>query len=183
MKPTYLNPFTVLIDTAESHPFSFNGMKGDARHKYRLIEVPTRRVCLGRFPHSLGDYSIEGMAERVGIERKSLDDIQGTVLGWTSSNQGREASGRRQRFEQELENLSKLEAALVVVECNYQDAIKLMPEYGVKTAQENAKIFNRSIQAFLMDYRVPWHWAGSRRMAELFTFQFLRRFWEYHKND
>lgn len=175
-------PFTILIDAAEQHPFSFNELFADADKDYRPLVVPTRYCSLGRHPNSLGDYSIEGMIGRVAVERKSMSDCQGTVLGWeTPAERKANKVGRRQRFEQELENLSKVEAALVVVEATFEDCLASMPEHGKKSSQENAKIFNRSIQAYMQDYKVPWHFAGSRRTAELFTFQYLRRFWKYHK--
>ena len=56
-----------------------------------------RWQSLGRYPHSLGDYSIDGFEGRVHVERKSLQDVQATVLGWDSEYQRREdLPGRRE---------------------------------------------------------------------------------------
>ena len=178
-------PFTVLIDSAESHPFTFEGIRADADRQHRPIVVPRRHECLGRHPHSLGDYSAEatgGGLSLVGVahvERKSLDDVQGTVLGWeTPSERARELAGRRDRFEKELSNLEKIRWPLVVVEATRERCLELMPSYGKKTREVNAKVFFRSVQAYRMDYRVQWDFCESRRMAEVVTYRHLERAWK-----
>lgn len=169
-------PFTVLIDSAEQHPFSFGGFKWDSHKKYRPMFIPTRRICLGRHPDSRGDYSIEGLLDWVGIERKSLDDIICTVLGWDSLYERKaDLPGRRDRFKRELENLAKLPVAAVVIEAHKCDCLQSMPAHGKKTIQQNALNFNRSVLAFQQDYRIPWHWCHDRRDAEITTFRILER--------
>ena len=163
-------PFTVIIDTAEQHRFEFKNIKGDSEQDYERFEVPTLLQCLGRHPDSLGDYSLVGGMGRCHIERKSMQDMQSTLLGF--------ADGHRDRFESELANLSKIEAPLVVVECTKEQFILNAPEHGKKTKKENAKILYRSIIAIEQDYRVQVEWSGSREMAELDTFRWLYRFWE-----
>lgn len=171
-------PFTVLVDSAESQPFTFDGLRCDADKEGRPLYVPTRRCCLGRHPDSKGDYSIEGYSDRIGVERKSKEDCWGTVLGWeTDYQRERNIPGRRDRFKKELENLSKLDAAMVVVEASFEELLADMPEWGTKPKKHNAKIFLRSIVAFQQDYKVPWLFAGSRRLAEVSAFRFLERWW------
>ncbi len=148
--------------------------------------VETVRRCLGRYPISYGDYSLEsadGRQSFVGwcnVERKSLEDCQSTILGF--------ADGHRERFEQELENLSRLitgdgGCAMVVVECSVEQLLRSAPSHGKKTASQNAKTLLRSILAYQQDYRVPWLFAGSRRLAEIATFRFLERFWRHHHTN
>lgn len=180
--------FVVLIDTAEQHPFPFTNLVADANQKYRPLVVRTKMVNLGRHPHSLGDYSIEGFYGRCHIERKSVEDAQATVLGWGKNDSEGEVidMGRRKRFEKELENLAKIDAGIVLVEGTYEDCLNTMRSHGAKSAQENAKIFNRSVQSYMQDAVYKgcwWHFAGSRRTAERFAFQYLRRFWKKHKNE
>lgn len=163
-------PFTIIIDTAEQHPFAFTGLKADANQNYLPIKVETVSECLGRHPDSLGDYSIVGGVGSIHVERKSLEDAQGTILGWED--------GRRDRFEQELANLSAIEAALVVVECSLPELLANAPDWGTKTKQQNAKTLFRSILAWQQDYRVPWLFAGSRAMAEQATYRFFYRWYE-----
>lgn len=175
----YHVPFTILVDSAESQPFTFQNITGDADKDYRPLAIQTEWCSLGRFPHSLGDYSIAGYIGRCHVERKSMEDCQGTVLGWETREQyAKGTPGRRARFKQELENLAKIEAGLVVVEASLADCMRMMPSYGKKSAELNAKIFFRSVQAFMQDYRVQWQFCDGRRMAEIACFRWLERFWE-----
>jgi DNA excision repair protein ERCC-4 len=178
-----LNPFTIIVDTAEQHPFTFAGIHADSDRKNRLLRfvpgVNVIRQCLGRHPHSLGDYSIEGFVGRVHVERKSMDDAHSTLLGWSGDGD----VNRRERFECELRNLSNVECAAVVVECSFGQLVDQAPEYdqGKKTRACNAKILERSVIAYQQDYGVPWIFCDDRRSAEVVTFCFLNRFWQKHK--
>lgn len=172
-------PFTILVDSAESQPFTFQGLRADADKNNWPLQVNWRYSSLGRHPHSLGDYTVEGSGRHVAIERKSLEDVQGTVLGWSTSSQCEEnLPGRRERFKDELQNLSQLDAAIVVVEATLGDCLRLMPSWGKKSAEVNRKIFFRSVLAFQQDYKVPWCFCDSRRLAEIAAFRFLERFWD-----
>lgn len=180
-----LNPFAILVDTAEQTPFTFGGIHADAdRHNRLLVVSPginLLRHCLGRHPHSLGDYAIEGYIGRCHVERKSMDDAHGTILGWSGEVADR---NRRERFEQELANLNNIECAAVVVECSLGELLARAPEYdhGKKTAKLNRKILLRSILAWQQDYSsVPFIFCESRRAAEVVTFRWLERFYEKHK--
>ncbi len=169
-------PFTVLIDSAEQHPFAFLGMKTDAAGGNeagpRPLIVPTERQALGRYPDSLGDYSLDTGLGRCHVERKSMEDAHSTFLGWARKG---EDVGRRDRFEQELARLSDIEAGLVVVECSFADLVRFAPQYGRRTAQQNAKALFRSVLAWQQDYAVSWLFAESRDMAEKATFRWLER--------
>lgn len=169
-----ITPFTILIDSAEQQPFLFQGIKGDAGEEGRPWIVKTEWRPLGRHPDSLGDYSLDGFVGRVHVERKSVEDCQGTILGF---------DGRRNRFERELENLDKCEAPLIVVEASFQTLIQSVQQRGKKTQGENAKTLMRSVLAYQQDYRVPWCFCDSRRLAEISTFRFLERFWRKHSAE
>ncbi len=162
-------PFTILIDSAEQHPFTFHGLRADAKQQHRPFWVPVEVRSLGRHPDGMGDYSIDGFVGRVHVERKSVADFQGTILGFGES---------RERFEQELHNLSQVDAACVVIEGSYQDALRC--NRGTKSAKVQSKILNRSTVALQQDYGVSFMFCGSRRLAEQFTFRFLERF---HRKD
>jgi hypothetical protein len=163
-------PFTIIIDTAEQHPFGFQGMKEDSDKDYELMNVPTVYQALGRHPESLGDYSIVGGVGACHVERKSMEDLQSTLLGFED--------GHRARFESELANLSKIAAPLLVVECSKEAFLLGAPEYGKRSRQQNAKILYRSVIAMEQDYRVQIEWSGSRQMAEMDCFRWIYRFWE-----
>jgi hypothetical protein len=191
------NPFTILVDTAESQPWTFQGLHADADKGGAPLFIPWRYSALGRHPNSLGDYSIDGLVGRVAIERKAMEDCISTVLGWTSDYQiERGINGRRERFKQELSNLHNLDAAIVIVEATFGDCLRNMPgcdgfaygtgSYGVKSVRENRKTFSRSIASWTNrprdgepDLRVQWHWAGSRREAEAYAFRWLEKYWEH----
>lgn len=180
----YTLPFTVLIDTNEGHPFVFKGHFADANQNYRPLYVPTARYNLGRFPLGLGDYSIQGFKDRVGIERKSIEDVWGTILGWeTEYDKRRSNTGRRDRFEKELLNLSSIEFGLVVVEASLGQVLDQAPEYGVKSAAENRKTLHRSIISFQQRFKVPWSFCDTRELAEAHTLRHLMRFHREHKKE
>lgn len=163
-----INPFTILIDSAEQQPFTFQGLKTDATAGNKPLIVPTEWKALGRHPDSLGDYSLVGGVGRCHIERKSMSDAQSTILGW---------DGRRERFERELALLSEIECGVIIVECSFSDLVANAPQYGKRTAQQNAKALARSVVAFMQDYRVPWLFCDGRRMAEIQAFRWLERWW------
>lgn len=167
-----LCPFVVVIDTAEQHPFTFQGMRTDSDSGYRPLIVPTERRALGRHPDSLGDYAPDCGIGRCHVERKSLEDLQGTILGFNG--------GRRDRFETELANLASMEQSLVIVEASLENVIARAPATK-RPASLNAKILQRSIIALQQDYRgVQWMFAGDRRLAEQFTFRFIERWHRKH---
>ena len=160
--------FTILIDSAEQHPYSFEGIRSDANNNHRVMTVQTRWFCLGRHPNQYGDYSIDGFVRRVHVERKSIEDCQNTVLGF---------DGHRDRFENELLNLSRIEAPLVVVEGSTWDVLNQENARRKREHKVVAKQLHRSFIAMMQDYHVPWWFASSRREAEITTFRWLERFW------
>lgn len=171
-------PFTVLIDSAEHSPFTFAGLRTNAADGNRPLIVPTQFASLGRFPDSLGDYSLDSPLGGVGrchVERKSMQDAHSTFLGWARKG---EDIGRRDRFEHELEYLSEIEAGLIVVECSFTQLLANAPQYGTRTAAQNAKTLNRSVLSWMRKYRVQWLWADDRRIAEKDTFIWLRQWYE-----
>jgi len=172
------NPFTILVDTAEGQPFTFTGIRADADKDYAPLIIDREYESLGRYPNSLGDYSVKGLTGRVHVERKSMSDAWSTILGWETEYEGtRGLVGHRNRFESELENLAGVECGLVVVEATIDQCILNMPARGTKTIAENRKIFYRSVLSFMQKYRVQWIWSSSRRAAEVDTFRWMEIFW------
>lgn len=180
--PPVRTRFTVLIDSQEQQPFTFEGFRCDSSRSHRQIEVATEIRRLGSWTQepdeagtiqtvyrSLADYSIGGFVGAVGIERKSLDDFHGTVLGW---------GVRRDRFIRELESLNQFQFAAVVVESSLQAALDSAPCWGIKSADENRASLFGSVQSWQQRFpRVHWIFCDSRRLAEETTFHHLRRFW------
>lgn len=80
---------TIICDTREQNSLSFHGFRG----------VKTVRSGL-----KTGDYSIEGYEDRITFERKSVQDLVGTLC------QGRE------RFERELDRMRAFEERYLLIE-------------------------------------------------------------------
>lgn len=175
--------FEVLIDTAEEHPWSFKKIVGYSRDKDQSLIVPTRFVSLGRYPNSLGDYSIEGFVGEVAIERKSREDLQGTLLGFPKKDKDGEISGtaRRERFERELANLSQVRCSAVIVEATLQECCLNIDQWGTKSTTALARTIQGSVIAYQQDYLVSWFFCNSRRHAEIVAFRYLERFWKHNK--
>jgi hypothetical protein len=171
---TKLAPFTVVIDSAETIPFDFTGNPIDNDSKGRLWEVPVVWRSLGRHPKSYGDYSLAGFERMVAIERKSINDLCSTVLGF---GQG----GRRERFESELANLATIKCPLVIVEGTLAATIDGAPDTPNRTSTQNGKSVNRSVISYLQDYRVPFLFCDTRELAQREAFLFLHRFWKQHQ--
>jgi hypothetical protein len=171
----------LLIDKAEKAAFTFDGIRS------RSFIDKEMRICLPRTERRFlgvgcGDYSIDGFTGRVGIERKSMKDFQGTLLGWRHEA---EANGgwsidvdRRARFKRELKTLAGFECKAVVVESSLGDCIDNAPEWGKRSAEENAKYLFSTYLAWVEEFPgVPWIFAADRRMAEVAAFRILEKFW------
>lgn len=152
--PLAVAPFSIIVDTREQLPYSFDGMG---------IVVPT-------VVHGLpsGDYSIQGMEELIAIERKSLDDLYGSVT-W----------GRR-RFETEIGRLDELPGfAAVVIEADWRDIVSPLEHRPGWINQTDPKSVVGTINSWSIRYpRVHWLACGSRREAEIRTFEILQAAWK-----
>ena len=177
--------FTILVDSMEQQPFGFDNLladrsewTNDIRRMVAMQEVEPSDIRLAvrtKF-QALGagraDYSIEGFEGRAHIERKSLDDAHSTILAYGE---------RRDRFIAELEFLAGVECSAVIVECSLDQLLADVPSHGKKSVESNRKQLFRQLQAWQVDYRVPWFFYSNRRMAEIGTFRILQRFWQKQK--
>ena len=77
-------PVTLIVDTREQEPYSFDS---------RLVVVERRAL-------PAGDYSVAGMEGVVAVERKTLDDFVSTVIH------------QRARFRRELQQTGRLSRGL-----------------------------------------------------------------------
>lgn len=151
-------PEIVLIDQREKLPYTFEGLQADRAAGGGLLSVTTAETLL-----ETGDYTLSGYADRIAVERKSLDDLYGTL-----------GQGRR-RFERELERLAALRVAAVVIEASLQDVLQHPPVLS----QMSPKAVYRSILAWTIRYpTVHWLPCGCRRLAEVTTFRLLEKFWQ-----
>ena len=149
-------PFTIIVDSREQHPYSFQGLRSDADKKGLPLVVPVEVMGL-----KTGDYSIQGMTDRIAIERKSLEDLYSTI------------SQRRDQFEAEMERLASMECAAVVIEGSLSDICYSPPEF----AKISPKIIYRTWISWQHRWGIPWHCCDTRSLAERTTFRILNWFW------
>lgn len=159
-------PFTILVDSREQHPFTFVGHLSDSDQQHRPLLVPTEHVHLG---DSHGDYAIKGMDDCY-IERKSLDDAQGTFLSH---------GDRRDAWLATLEFLASCKTSAVIVEATYKRVCCDITSRGARDKRTLMVTLHRQIIAWQNDYRVPFIFCDDRRFAEETTLQILRRHYRH----
>jgi ERCC4-type nuclease len=96
-----------------------------------------------------GDYSLAGHEDQIALERKSLDDLVQSL------------SHGRDRFEREVERLSALSFAAVLVEASAEDIAR----HRYQSMMNPASVM-QSMFAWTVRYKVPFLLCGSRRAAE-----------------
>ena len=154
-------PFKVLVDCREKLPYTFRGIRADAKDDRRLIEIATEWQTL-----ETGDYTICGYEQRIAVERKSCDDCFSTF------GKGRE------RFRKELRRLAAFESATVIIEAGWGEILNHPPDW----CKLPPKIVYRSIIAWQQQFpAIHWWCVPGRRLAEITTFRILNRYWSrYH---
>ena len=133
-------PVTLIVDTREQEEYSFDP---------RLVATVRRAL-------PAGDYSIEGLEDRVAVERKTLDDFVSTVIH------------SRTRFREELRKLAGYRAACVVVEAGLMDVLQKRYRGG---AHPNAVLGNAL--SLILDYRVPVFFCTTRQASCQFVQAYL----------
>jgi len=157
-----VSPFTLVIDTREQAPYSFQSIKADAAKGNVPIAVRTVQATL-----ATGDYSIQGLESKVTIERKSHEDLVSSI-----------SHGRR-RFEAEFYRMSQMRYAAVVVEASIGDVLhRPLPHSKVP-----AKAVIRTALSWSIRYGVHWWFAPSRSHAEVFVYRVLEQFWRIYREQ
>jgi len=132
-------PLIFITDTREQKEYSF--------------PIPALRRKL-----NAGDYSVQGLEERVAVERKSLPDFVRTVIR------------DRDRFHEELRKLAQYEFACVVVEATLQDVLEgKYPGYAHPNAVLGAAV------SISVDWGIPVFFCGDRQSSCRLTEEFLKR--------
>lgn len=157
-------PFTILVDTKEQQPFTFQGFAADADQKHAPLLIPVEYVDMGP---THGDYGIKGF-DNCFIERKGIGDAHGTFLAHGE---------RRERWEATLEFLAGCKTAAVVVECSFYTMLRTVQARGSRDLRTLQRTLHRQVLAWEQDYRVPFHFCDNRRFAESTTLQLMRRHW------
>jgi len=134
----------ILIDSREQAPYAFQ--------RYEGVTVETSTL-------QTGDYSLSGLQDRVALERKSLDDLTGTLT------KGRE------RFERECERGRGFDYFGLVIEASLEDV------RGHKyQSQMTPQSLLQSLAAFSVRYGLHVHWCGNRAGGEYMTHAVLSKY-------
>lgn len=133
----------IVADSREQRPLDFS----------RWPEVAVEVAGL-----PAGDYSLRGLETAVAIERKSLDDLVGSL------------SSGRDRFEAELCRARGYDLFAIVVEGSMQD----VAEHRYRSRMKPHAVL-QSLIAFQVRYGVPTIWAGSPTGAAYVTKSLLEK--------
>jgi ERCC4-type nuclease len=130
----------VVVDTREKVPWEFDAALFEIVH----AGLPA------------GDYSLAGLEDRLAIERKSLGDFVGTVIGqWL-------------RFRKELNRLSGYDCAAIAIEANLEQIF----EHRYESEATPASILGR-MNAIFLETGIPCFLCGPRLQAAEMAARFL----------
>lgn len=145
MKGNKANPMVIIVDSREQRPFDF---------------APYSDVVTEKGTLSTGDYSVKGFEHIVAVERKSLNDLVGCLMG-----------ANRDRFVRELVRARGLKYFTVVVEANFSDLVE--GKYRSKMIPQAAA---QSVFAFSVRYNIPFIFAGTPDLGAYMTYSLLGKF-------
>lgn len=151
---TSVCPFRIVVDTREQAPYHFLGLT-DEKNRPMVVPLVTDVALV------TGDYTICGMEERIAIERKSVSDFRGSV------------TAERDRFQREMERLSQMQFAAVVIEGGWDELMQ--PGHS---GQVSPKVYGRTIASWSIRYGVHFFPMLNRYHAELWTYRLLATFWK-----
>ena len=144
MKKKKKQPFRIVVDSREQWPYRFKDsiVKG--------LEA--------------GDYSIEGLEDRITVERKTKQDA------YASLGRG------RARFERELKRLSKYDYPVIVIESDLASFLEA-PAFTML----NPRAAINSLISWSVKYGVHVFFASDRRYAKAITYRILEKFFKHSK--
>ena len=150
----------IIIDTREQRPLCFSGL-----HIRGVPELRTERQKLNE-----GDYSIFGLKHKVFIERKSPQDLYGTLF------QGRE------RFERELERVKAADYKYryLVVETTPFGFASYM-EYHRNMTQFNSAF--SSLMTWAERYGLKVRWCKTPQGTADYVARLALKIWEDEKDN
>ena len=136
----------VLCDSREQAPYTFLPPRYDG--------VTVQAAAL-----QTGDYSLVGLADHISLERKSLDDLTGTL------------TKGRDRFERECERGKGFDYFGLIIEASLED---------VRSHKYQSRMTPQSLLQTLAAYSVRYglhvHWCGNRADGEYMTFSLLQKY-------
>lgn len=158
--------FTIVVDSDEKRAYRFQGLHDGSGPSRRYVVVPTVRRSL-----PVGDYTIEGLESEVIIERKSLEDLFGSISPKIGKG---EKESPRDNFKRRLEKMAAYRFSVVIVEAELSTIIYAPPEFS----KLNPKSASRTLIAFNARYPTKWVFCPTREVAEGMTYRMLERFFK-----
>jgi ERCC4-type nuclease len=134
----------ILVDSREQAPYTF------ARYADVVAEPSTLQT---------GDYSLCGLQDRIGLERKSIDDLTGTL------------TKGRDRFTRECERGRGFDYFGLIIEASLED----VRGHKYQSAMGPQSLL-QSLATFSVRYGLHVHWCGNRAGGEYMTHAVLSKY-------
>jgi ERCC4-type nuclease len=155
-------PFTIVVsnnEVAHGAAYTFDNMPPINEGRRIVVRTVSRHL-------KTGDYTLEGFEDRICVERKQLSDLFQCC------------GNERDRFRAEVQRMSEMEHAFIVIEADTREAWRPSEFF----ANWKSKVRPRSVEGTLVSWSLRYrnvHWwpCGSRRAAEIRTFEVLEMFW------
>ncbi len=136
----------IIIDSREQNPYTFT--------KQQYNGAITTQATL-----QTGDYSLAGLENLIALERKSLDDLTGTL------------TTGRERFIRECERGAGLEYFGLIIEASLDD----IKNHNYRSKMTPQSLL-QSLASFSVKYGLHIHFTGSREGGEYLTYSLLEKF-------
>lgn len=140
------SPLHIIVDTREQCPYSFEYASGEP------FAVERRKL-------PAGDYSLAGYESRIAIERKSHVDAYGSL------------GKSRARFKREILKLATYDYAAIIIECSLRSFLEQPPRCMLRPQAAISSLISWDIR-----FGVRVVFAGSRDLAEAYTFRILQKY-------
>jgi len=131
---------SIIIDTREQLPFDFPG-------------AITRTL-------RTGDYSLDGLEDKICVERKSKADLFGSL------------GHGRARVEREFQRMAGFDYAAIVIEANLSDLLTPPP-----FSRMSPRVIINTLVSWSIKYKVHVYFAGCRRNAGALILRILEKYW------
>ncbi len=136
----------ILIDSREQAPYTFTAKQYEG--------TSTAAATL-----TTGDYSLAGFENSIALERKSLDDLTGTL------------TTGRDRFQRECQRGRGLAYFGLIIEASLEDVRR--HNYRSKMTPQSLL---QTLAAFSVRYGLHVHWCGNREGGEYMTYSLLQKY-------
>jgi ERCC4-type nuclease len=144
LHPPLPDRLVIVVDTREQRPYTL-----------RDSEVCTQQTA---------DYSIKGLQQEIGLERKTKKDLYNSL------------GVNRDRFERELQRMSKLRYGAIVIEATLDDLLVPPPFSRINPAS-----VIRTLIAWSIRYNVHVYFAGGRANGSGLVRNILEFYWRYRR--